>query len=107
VFTLGYRRKCVPSLTVESSARRWAEPHEETFRRPGGAARVVGPGVADAARQRDRAVVTEHIAVQRTPYWPVVGGSTVPQVADRDLGRLQIGADGLAADTCRCLDAAE
>ena len=41
VFTLGYSRKSVRLLTVESSARRWAELHEDTFRRLGGAVRVV------------------------------------------------------------------
>jgi transposase len=41
VFTLGYSRKSVRLLTVESSARRWAELHEEAFRRLGGASRVV------------------------------------------------------------------
>src|SRR5207244_8518870 len=40
VFTLGYSRKSVRLLTLESSARRWAELHEETFRRLGGAVRV-------------------------------------------------------------------
>ncbi len=37
VFTLGYSRKSVRLLTFESSARRWAQLHEETFRRLGGA----------------------------------------------------------------------
>jgi transposase len=41
VFTLGYRRKSVRLLTFTSSSRRWAELHEETFRRLGGAVRVV------------------------------------------------------------------
>jgi transposase len=41
IFTLGYSRKSVRLLTFESSARRWAELHEETFRRLGGAVRVV------------------------------------------------------------------
>ncbi len=41
VFTLGYSRKCVRLLTFASSTRRWAELHEETFRRLGGAVRVV------------------------------------------------------------------
>lgn len=41
VFTLGYSRKSVRLLTFESSTRRWAELHEETFRRLGGATRVV------------------------------------------------------------------
>jgi hypothetical protein len=41
VFTLGSSRKCVRLLTFESSARRWSELHEETFRRLGGAVRVV------------------------------------------------------------------
>src|SRR5213075_509779 len=40
VFTLGYSRKSVRLLTFESSARRWAELHEETFRRLGGAIHV-------------------------------------------------------------------
>jgi transposase len=40
VFTLGYSRKSVRLLTFESSAQRWAELHEETFRRLGGAIRV-------------------------------------------------------------------
>src|SRR5438128_8299973 len=40
VFTLGYSRKSVRLLTVESSTRRWAELHEETFRRLGGAVQV-------------------------------------------------------------------
>src|SRR5438094_518933 len=41
VFTLGYSRKSVRLLTFTSSARRWAELHEETFRRLGGAVGVV------------------------------------------------------------------
>src|SRR5438034_1856703 len=41
VFTLGYSRKSVRLLTFESSTRRWAELHEEAFRRLGGAVRVV------------------------------------------------------------------
>jgi hypothetical protein len=41
VFTLGYSRKSVRLLTFISSARRWAELHEETFRRLGGAVHVV------------------------------------------------------------------
>ena len=41
VFTLGYSRKSVRLLTFASSARRWAELHEEAFRRLGGAVRVV------------------------------------------------------------------
>lgn len=41
VFTLGFSRKSVRGLTFVSSARRWAELHEDTFRRLGGASRVV------------------------------------------------------------------
>jgi transposase len=41
VLTLGYSRKSVRLLTFASSARRWAELHEETFRRLGGAVHVV------------------------------------------------------------------
>jgi transposase len=41
VFTLGYSRKSVRLLTFESSTRRWAELHEASFRRLGGAVRVV------------------------------------------------------------------
>jgi transposase len=41
VLTLGYSRKSVRLLTFESSARRWAELHEEAFRRLGGAVRIV------------------------------------------------------------------
>jgi transposase len=41
VFTLGYSRKSVRLLSFESSTRRWAELHEEAFRRRGGAVRVV------------------------------------------------------------------
>jgi transposase len=41
VFTLGYSRKSVRLLTFTSSARRWAELHEETFRRLGGAVATV------------------------------------------------------------------
>ncbi len=37
----GYSRKSVRLLTFESSTRRWAELHEESFRRLGGAVRVV------------------------------------------------------------------
>jgi transposase len=43
VFTLGYSRKTIRLLTFASSSRRWAELHEETFRRLGGAVRVVVP----------------------------------------------------------------
>ncbi len=41
VLTLGYSRKSVRLLTFESSARRWADLHEEAFRRLGCAVRVV------------------------------------------------------------------
>src|SRR5215813_10307201 len=41
VFTLGFSRKSVRLLLFRSSARRWAELHEETFRRLGGAVKVV------------------------------------------------------------------
>src|SRR6266540_2052184 len=41
VFTPGYSRKSIRLLTFQSSTRRWAELHEETFRRLGGAVRVV------------------------------------------------------------------
>ena len=41
VMTLGYSRKSVRLLTFTSSTRRWAELHEEAFRRVGGAVRVV------------------------------------------------------------------
>jgi len=41
VFTLGYSRKSVRLLTFTSSTRRWAELHEETFGRLGGAVKVV------------------------------------------------------------------
>jgi transposase len=41
VFTLGYSRKSVRLLTFTSSARRWAELHEEAFRRLGGAPATV------------------------------------------------------------------
>jgi transposase len=41
VLTLGYSRKSVRLLTFESSVRRWAELHEESFRRLGGAPKVV------------------------------------------------------------------
>jgi transposase len=41
VFTLGYSRKSVRLLTFRSSARRWAELHEEAFRRLGGAPATV------------------------------------------------------------------
>ena len=43
VFTLGYSRKSVRLLTFTSSTQRWAELHEETFRRLGGAVRIVVP----------------------------------------------------------------
>ncbi len=39
--TLGYSRKSVRLLTFESSTQRWAELHEESFRRLGGAVRVI------------------------------------------------------------------
>ena len=41
VMTLGYSRKSVRLLTWRSSSQRWAELHEEAFRRLGGTARVV------------------------------------------------------------------
>lgn len=40
VITLGYSRKSVRLLTWRSSSRRWAELHEEAFRRLGGSTRV-------------------------------------------------------------------
>jgi transposase len=42
--TLGYSRKSVRLLTFESSTRRWAELHEESFRRLGGAVRLIVKG---------------------------------------------------------------
>jgi len=41
VLTLGYSRKSVRLLVFRSSARIWAELHEQAFRRLGGATRVV------------------------------------------------------------------
>lgn len=41
VLTLGYSRKCVRLLTFQSSARTWAELHEQAFRRLGGATKTV------------------------------------------------------------------
>jgi len=41
VLTLGFSRKCIRLLTFRSSARIWAELHEQAFRRLGGATRVV------------------------------------------------------------------
>lgn len=41
VFTLGYSRKSVRLLTFISSTRRWAELHEESFRRLGGSVQIV------------------------------------------------------------------
>ena len=41
VLTLGYSRKSVRLLTFKSSARIWAELHEQAFRRLGGSTRVV------------------------------------------------------------------
>jgi transposase len=41
VLTLGFSRKCIRLLAFHSSARIWAELHEQAFRRLGGATRVV------------------------------------------------------------------
>ena len=41
VMTLGYSRKCVRWLLWRSSAKDWAELHEKSFRRLGGAPRIV------------------------------------------------------------------
>jgi len=41
VMTLGYSRKAVRLLTFRSSARIWAELHEQAFRRFGGSVRIV------------------------------------------------------------------
>lgn len=41
VMTLGYSRKSVRLLTWRSSSQRWAELHEESFRRLGGTVQVV------------------------------------------------------------------
>jgi transposase len=41
VLTLGYSRKAVRLLTWRSSAQRWAELHEQAFRRLGGTVKVV------------------------------------------------------------------
>jgi transposase len=41
VMTLGYSRKAVRLLTFRSSARVWAELHEQAFRRLGGSVRIV------------------------------------------------------------------
>ena len=41
VLTLGYSRKSIRLLTMRSSARIWAELHEQAFRRLGGVPRVV------------------------------------------------------------------
>ncbi len=41
VLTLGFSRKCVRLLTFRSSARIWAELHEEAFRKLGGAVKII------------------------------------------------------------------
>src|ERR1022692_1552388 len=43
VLTLGFSRKCVRLIRFHSSARIWAELHEQAFRRLGGTTRVVIP----------------------------------------------------------------
>ena len=52
VFTLGYSRKSVRLLTFTSSTRRWAELHEETFRRLGGAVRSSSSTISAKACSR-------------------------------------------------------
>jgi transposase len=52
--TLGYSRKAVHLLTYQSSARIWAELHEQAFRRLGGATRtVVLDNLAEGVLQPD------------------------------------------------------
>ena len=41
VLTLGFSRKCIRLLTFQSSARIWAELHEQAFRRLGGTTKTV------------------------------------------------------------------
>ena len=63
VLTLGYSRKAVRLLTMRSSSRIWAELHERSFRRLGGAVRVrrarqSSRGRAQARHLRPRAEST-------------------------------------------------
>jgi transposase len=77
VLTLGYSRKSVRLLTFTSSARRWAELHEEAFRRLGGAVRVVvldnlkegvlTPGVYEPALNPLYREVLQHYGVVALP----------------------------------------
>jgi transposase len=77
VFTLGYSRKCVRLLVWKSSSQVWAELHEKTFRRLGGAPRVVvldnlkegvlKPDVYDAALNPLYRDVLAHYGVTALP----------------------------------------
>jgi transposase len=70
VFTLGYSRKSVRLFTFGSSARRWAELHEEAFRRLGGAVHVVVyEYVARHIFEQDRPGGTPPSAVKAST-WP-------------------------------------
>jgi hypothetical protein len=77
VFTLGYSRKSVRLLTWKSSSQIWSELHEKTFRRLGGAPRVVvldnlkegvlKPDVYDAALNPLYRDVLAHYGVTALP----------------------------------------
>ena len=77
VLTLGYSRKSVRLLVFRSSARVWAELHEQAFRRLGGAARVVvldnlregvlTPDIYDAALNPLYRDVLQHYGVTALP----------------------------------------
>jgi transposase len=83
VLTLGYSRKSVRLLTFGSSSRRWAELHEEAFRRLAGAVHVV---VLDNLRE---GVLTADI------YEPTLN----------PLYRDVLAHDGAVALPCRCAPA--
>jgi transposase len=77
VFTLGYSRKAIRLLTFTSSVRTWAELHEQTFMRLGGAPRtvvldnlregVIRPDVYDPTINRVYADMLAHYNVVALP----------------------------------------
>ena len=56
--TLGFSRKCVRLLCFQSSARIWAELHEQAFRRLGGSARVVIPDNLNLKKESSSPIFT-------------------------------------------------
>ena len=78
VLTLGFSRKCVRLLSLPSSARIWAELHEQAFRRLGGSDPSRGARQPQRRRAHARYLRSQRSTRSIAMCWPTTAPSPCP-----------------------------